>query len=327
MKSNLAAILAVVLSCEVVQAQPAPSAQTPASIRTRYGFDKIPQYAGKTLTGAGQKIALVVCFESPTIVQDMQTFCTQFNLPPAAITKVARPGSHYTEINWFKEAAADTQLAHAIAPGAELLLICCSFSGQDNIEGFKQAKTLGATIVVYCNGWTENNGYYTYDSIFTGTTTSFVASSGDMGPNWKQWPACQPNVNSVGGTTLFSTGEYAWDKSSGGLSATYPGRHIPDLSWKADAGFVVKCGYTWYNMAGDSVGAPQFAGLLALANEGRQLTGKAPMQTTPAVLAALPATCWFDVIVGKNCTKGRDDVTGLGRPHADVLVPALINLP
>jgi len=104
----------------------------------------------------------------------------------------------------------------------------------------------------------------------------------------------------------------------------------------------------WHGSGGTSAGAPQWVGLLAIANSMRVLQHKVPLSQYAGdakfgkgTLAALYTVgklhpeAFRDITEGQNgdcgaeCTAGPgyDYVTGLGSPQADVLVPALVALP
>ena len=85
----------------------------------------------------------------------------------------------------------------------------------------------------------------------------------------------------------------------------------------------------WLGDAGTSAASPIWAGMIAIADQGRALKGAAPLtgdtQTLPA-LYSLPAADFHDIIDGNNgdaAGPGYDLVTGLGTPVANLLVPDL----
>ncbi len=84
-----------------------------------------------------------------------------------------------------------------------------------------------------------------------------------------------------------------------------------------------------FQMGGTSLAAPCWAGLIAIADQGRAAAGgttlDGPGQTLPA-LYALPAGDFHDITSGSNgdeATTGYDMVTGLGSPKANLLVSDL----
>ena len=85
----------------------------------------------------------------------------------------------------------------------------------------------------------------------------------------------------------------------------------------------------WLGDAGTSAASPIWAGLIAIADQGRALAGGTPLtgytQTLPA-LYSLPAADFHDIVNGSNgdpAGPGYDLATGLGTPIANLLVPAL----
>ena len=85
----------------------------------------------------------------------------------------------------------------------------------------------------------------------------------------------------------------------------------------------------WLGDAGTSAASPIWAGLIAIADQGRALAGGTPLtgntQTLPA-LYSLPSTDFHDIVNGNNgdpAGPGYDLASGLGTPIANLLVPAL----
>src|SRR3954463_13556755 len=79
-------------------------------------------------SGAGQTIAIVVAYDHPAIAADLATFDRTFGLPaPPSFKKVTQTGATkgYPAVNpqWALETALDVEWAHAIAPGAGILLV------------------------------------------------------------------------------------------------------------------------------------------------------------------------------------------------------------
>jgi len=96
------------------------------------------------------------------------------------------------------------------------------------------------------------------------------------------------------------------------------------------------CSTGWYDIGGTSLSCPEWAGLVAIAD---QMNGGGLGLINPALyeVAANPAqyaASYYDVTTGNNqldpavpgypATTGWDPVTGLGTPNAAVLLPALV---
>ena len=86
----------------------------------------------------------------------------------------------------------------------------------------------------------------------------------------------------------------------------------------------------WLGFLGTSAAAPIWAGLIAIADQGRVLAGGTPLtgntQTLPA-LYSLPTADFHDIVNGNNgdpALPGYDLASGLGSPVANVLIPGLV---
>lgn len=352
------------LRVEELEPRDVPASIDPAQIRAAYGFDRI--ITDGSLPGTGQTIAIVAAYDHPTIAADLATFSARYGLPgPASFTKVSQTGDARdlprVDAGWASEIALDVQWAHAIAPGADILLVeADSNSLVDMLAAVDYARSQPGVSVVSMSwggpefAYQENlDTYFTTPAGHTGVT--FVAASGDSGAG-ASWPAVSPNVLAVGGTTLTVTSdgaiatETAWAGSGGGASAFTPRpeyqdavtgsptRVTPDVAYNADprTGFEVYDSLNggWYTVGGTSAGAPQWAALVAIANQARELAGKAPLDGPSQTLYALyeaaqqsQSLFFNDVTGGSNghaAGAGHDRVTGLGSPVADQVVAALV---
>jgi subtilase family serine protease len=344
----------------------APSGYSPVAIRHAYGFDQVSFSTSSgtvAANGAGQTIAIVDAYNDPNIGSDLQVFDQQFGLAaPAALTVVNQNGGSRlpaTDAGWSMEITLDVEWAHAIAPGAKILLVEANSSNLgDLLAAVNYARQQsGVTTVSMSWGGGDFYGEANYDNYFTTPTghvgVSFVAASGDNGGS-PMWPAVSPSVLGVGGTTLglsaanARSSETAWSGSSGGTSRyesepTYQRsvqstghRDAPDVAYDANpnSGFSVYdsvsyAGYSgWFNVGGTSAGAPQWAALVAIADQGRATVGLASLQSLPASLYALPSSDFYDVTSGSNigykAAAGYDLVTGLGAPNANLIINHLV---
>ena len=162
-------------------------------------------------------------------------------------------------------------------------------------------------------------------------------------------PAAQPYVTGVGGTTLtgISPGaptELAWGAGhggtstskagGGGISSTFSGRQVPDVSASADPahGDIIYWQGQWYTFGGTSMGSPLWAALVADIDQG---CAKPVGWLNPQISGA--STAFNDVTVGDNlllgldpatttayaATVGYDMATGWGSPKALALMGLL----
>jgi hypothetical protein len=219
-------------------------------------------------------------------------------------------------------------------------------------------------------GGAESSTQLTLDQTFTTPAghqgVTFLAAAGDSGTgNGVQWPASSPNVVAVGGTSLEvadSTGTYfaegPWrgfrNGTSGGFSqveaepsyqlvAQQSGaRSTPDVGYNGDpaTGFAVydsvpyQGSSGWAVVGGTSAGAPQWAALVAIANQGRALVGLAPLdgrtQTLPALYSVYsePGTTGYSTTYAAAFhdigADGYGYTTGLGTPKAASVVATLV---
>jgi hypothetical protein len=347
-----------------------PTGYTPAQIRHAYGFDQIALPGGVPADGRGTTIAIVDAYDDPTIAGDLATFDAQFGLPNPAFTKVNQAGGlSYPppDSGWASEIALDVEWAHAIAPAANILLVEAQDDSFTNLLAAVQFAAAQPGVVAVSMSWggSEFSGENNLDGAFTTpaghTGVTFVASSGDYGAP-ASFPAVSPNVLAVGGTSLYlgSGGTYGsesgWSGSGGGISALEPQpayqkgvvtqestrRANPDVAYDADpyTGFPVYDSFNnpayagWEQFGGTSDAAPQWAALIAIADEGRILTHQSildgPSQTLP-LLYGLSASDFHDITAGsssgsprESAGTGYDLVTGRGTPVANRIVADLI---
>ncbi|HVX86796.1 MAG TPA: S53 family peptidase [Phycisphaerae bacterium] len=352
---------------------------SPAVVRDAYGFDQVVYSNGTgavAADGRGQTIAIVTAFDAPTISNDLDVFDKLFSLDgkqsleaaygaaATVLTKHEMSTSETADASWSQEASLDVEWAHAIAPGAHIVLVEAASDGlSDLLAAADYAREQPGVSVVsmswgaaeYPTEWVDDNHFLTPTG-HPGVT--FVTSAGDT--NGTSWPAVSPYVLSVGGTTLLTQGatylgEAAWTDTGGGTSSveTAPAfetaltgsvqRSAPDVAYDANpsTGFYVydstdyQGSVGWQTFGGTSAGAPQWAALVAIANQGRAMLGKGTLdgatQTLPAI-DALPQVDFHDITLGStgslffglSATPGYDDLTGRGTPVANRVIIGLL---
>ncbi len=288
--------------------------------------------------GDGATIAIIDAYDTPNIINDYTAFCNQFSLPNNSTGNLIvhkMSGTVGTDSNWAMETCLDVEWAHAIAPGAKILLVEATSDSDTALLAAVDYATSQQNVVAVSMSWggQEFGGETSdsYESHFIKPGITFFASSGDDG-SYVNWPAASANVVSVGGTTLkinASGGvisETAWTNSSGGVSnyeaipsfqtslgLSYPNRAVPDVSYNADpsTGVAIRYNNQWYVVGGTSAGAPQWAAIDALGLDANNPNLYARAKTA--------YTSYFrDIINGSNFVNsagtGYDLVTGLGSP-------------
>ena len=220
------------------------------------------------------------------------------------------------------------------------------------------ANSIGATEVSMSFGSSEFSGETSYDSYFANPGTLYTASAGDSGHGTEYPAASPyviavggTTLNGCSGTSCSGfTSETAWSGSGGGASSmekipgyqsgyggpVYGGgtisgltggaRGIPDVSFEANPSTGVSVYDStryegqagWFTIGGTSVGAPDWAGILAAG----AAAGATALQGDSAIYGGGYSTNLRDITSGTNgscgtdCTAGPgyDLVTGLGSP-------------
>ena len=72
--------------------------------------------------GSGETIALIEMYHDPNLQSDLKTFDAQYGLPNPSLTVVDQAGTQ-TNSGWALEESMDVEWAHAIAPGANILVV------------------------------------------------------------------------------------------------------------------------------------------------------------------------------------------------------------
>jgi hypothetical protein len=299
---------------------------------------------------------------------DLHQFDLTMNLPdPPSFKKVDENGSATnfppsTDPGWANEEDLDVEWTHAIAPDANILLVeCYTANLSDLINSAVQyvVTVPDVTVVTMSFALNEFPGE-TADDSFLETPTghkgiTFLAASGDDA-DIVQYPSASPNVVSVGATALTLSGDNyvseTGSNSSGGGISQYESkpsyqyavtqsstmRTTPDVAIDGNeyTGLDVYCAFDggsatpWYSVGGTSASTPMWAGLVAIADQGRATLGlgslDGPSQTLP-FLYSLNSSDFHDITTGSNgysAGAGYDLVTGLGTPIANKLVPDLV---
>ncbi|HWE37876.1 MAG TPA: S53 family peptidase, partial [Isosphaeraceae bacterium] len=346
----------------------APAGLSPAQVRQAYGFNAIRLGGGIVGDGTGQTIAIVDAFNQPNIKSDLHAFDQQFGLPdPPSFQVVAQDGSQNLPANaskgdWGYEISLDVEWAHALAPGAKILLVEAA-SASDDLNTAVQwaAAQPGVSVVSMSWGSPEYYGENLDDSIYTTPAghngVTFLAATGDTGSPG-DYPATSPNVLAVGGTqfaaSLDAQGDYAtetgWNSGGGGVSPyeLQPGyqkgvvtqsatnRATPDVSMDSGTGVAVYDSYDaswdWIDVGGTSLATPCWGALIAIADQGLAARGQGTLGNQAAMtgLYALDqkagSISFHDITTGSNglpAGPGYDLVTGIGTPQAAAIAAGL----
>jgi len=239
-----------------------------------------------------------------------------------------------------------------------VLVEAASNSNANLYGAVSYANSIGATEVSMSWGGSEFSSEASYDSYFTHSGTFYTVSAGDSGHGTESPAASPnvvsvggTTLNGCSGTSCSGTvTETTWTGGSGGVStyeripayqSGYTGavygastinaltggyRGIPDVSFVGNPNTGVSVydstsyqGQSgWFTLGGTSVGAPNWAGILAAG----AAAGSSALQGDAAIYSGGYKTNLRDVTSGTNgscgtdCTAGvgYDLVTGLGSP-------------
>jgi len=402
-------------TCQIANLNPSETCYDPYQVRHAYKIDTL---LNSGFNGRGKTIVIIDAFQSPNIVQELNTYNSFYSLPglnglggannPAlgSFTQIAPNGltpfdpTNGDMVGWAEEITLDVLWSHAIAPGANIVLVLAkSDSDPDILSATRYAiehnlgnvisQSFGESESCMDPGLLLQQHLLFVEATLKGMT--LFASSGDFGSAQPTCdgsslvkavgtPASDPLVSAVGGTELHAAryclasqgcnpavnpapgtyqGEIAWNEpdfgsTGGGFSVIFgeplyqqgtihggKQRGVPDVSYSAAVlhGLLtylnipgIPAGF--YLFGGTSAGSPQWAALLAIAD---QKAGY-PLGFINAALYRIGqvqsrySASFFDITSGNNALyvagysagPGWDPTTGLGSPAADQLVNSLI---
>jgi len=199
---------------------------SPAQLQSHYGLTSLIK---EGYDGTGQTIALVEAYGYAAAETDANVAAKAFGLPPLTSSnfsviypegKPINPGAADLT-GWTTEIALDIQSAHAIAPGAKILVVASA--GQDNEDQIASlqyiiAHKLASTV---SNSWenddeiiagsAEENAFNSVLKIGAASGISFQFSTGDSGDlglgtpvGAVGVPSNSPYATAVGGTSILN---------------------------------------------------------------------------------------------------------------------------
>jgi subtilase family serine protease len=210
---------------------------TPAQLRSAYGV------AGSGFTGRGTTVAVVDDGTAPTLEQDLDSYSRDNGLPslrpgqftqnlPSDIDSSCPAAPAY-------EASLDVESVHAMAPGADLVYVGADCSSMNDDLDAELRVVDGHLADIVSNSWHFGIEQQLPPDLITAFDRvmeqgvvegiGFYFSAGDNG-DWStatpdhtpavQYPASDPWVTSVGGTSLAvgRQGHYLWETGWGSMS-------------------------------------------------------------------------------------------------------------
>jgi subtilase family serine protease len=229
---------------------------TASEVVGHYGLDHVFNHG---LTGKGQTIVIVDAFGSPTIQADANTFSKAMGLPALDENnfKIVFPGGQptTTDVGWATETSLDVEWAHAVAPGAKIVLVVAPTDQDSDLSFADNYAVVNRLGNVISNSFGSAEAGYDaadglalaqlYSNVFelaAATGISVNVATGDNG-DWglgtpvgaASIPADSPFATGVGGTSINVPSDHGPVDSSWGISVTDLGTLLspfpkPDIS-------------------------------------------------------------------------------------------------
>jgi subtilase family serine protease len=192
-------------------------------------------------TGKGKTIAIVDSFGTPTGLADLKVYDKAFGLPDPPSYKVIQPAgavppfdpTNDDMVGWAQEATLDIEMAHAMAPGANILLVETPVAETEGVHGFPEIVKAENYVIKHHLADVISQSFGASEATFPTAQSllnlrsafkaaqqadiSVLASSGDSGaadvanisgsryllhPE-TSWPTSDPLVTSIGGLQYF----------------------------------------------------------------------------------------------------------------------------
>jgi len=382
-------------------------------------YDLLPLFRGG-YDGSGRTIVIVDPFGSPTVGHDLAVFDRTFHLPAPPSLQIIQPVGRVPRSpdhpGWAGETELDVEWSHAVAPGANIILVETPRNEDEGATGFSKIEQAETYVVDHGLGDVISQSFGATENTFPGARSllslrgayldayhhdvTVLAATSDAGATdydghgydlytypVVDWPGSDPLVTGLGGTLLHLNGagkrtspDTVWNDTynkavqrffdgspaptatagGGGLSiffrrpsyqsaeSSLVGHHrgVPDIAMSAACAGMVDMYQSfpgqpagWSLACGTSEASPEFAGIIAIADEyaGERLGLVNP---TLYALSAAGAPGIVDVTKGNNTVSfkqhgrwfrvvgfragpGYDLASGVGTVDAALLVPEL----
>jgi subtilase family serine protease len=392
---------------------------SPAQFQQAYDLAPLYQQGDD---GSGETIVIVDSYGFQNIKSELATFDKGFSLPAPPSFRIIRPAGKVPPfdptkrpqmVGWAQETSLDVEYSHAIAPGANILLVETPVPETLGAHGFPQIVQAENFVISHHMGTVISQSFAAPEAGFPSaasimklrsayvnaaangvTVLAGTGDSGATGPNSLtpqgfantfylhravDWPATDPLVTAMGGTQLHLTAagdkfepDTVWNDTNlfdspaattGGLSTVFSRpsyqdsvsgavgawRGVPDISMSAavDGAALVfldkdaaqgPAGF--YLIGGTSEATPEFAGIVAIADQvaghGLGLINPALYQMEAAHDAGIvdvtggtntvtfPQGGAVHTVHGWDAVNGYDLASGVGTIDAAQFVPELV---
>jgi subtilase family serine protease len=320
-------------------------------------------------TGTGHTAAIVI--DSDVLDSDLNTFFSYCKIHrTGSIPRVSIDGGIIgSESNGTDavEAYLDVETVAGLAPGANVAIyVMPNLSFQSISDAYASIVNNNSSnhveVVNSSFGGDESGHDPGIDSTFqkgVALGITFAASSGDSGSSYISYPASNPNVAAIGGTTYSfnsNTGAYVSEtglndstnfspplQGGGGVSSVYSlptyqsgtagltnttGRNIPDVCFPGELVAIYTSSQGgWIGLGGTSWSSPIFAAWQATTNQERHSRFGLVNTNIYRVFKRTKYTNFRDITRGSNgtynCKSNYDDATGIGSPKGNSLSKGL----
>ena len=168
------------------------SGYTPAQIRAAYGFNNV-SFGSTAADGRGQTIAIIDAYNDPNIASDLAAFDAKFGIAAPPSFKIVNqnggtslPGTDPSQ-GWEGETALDVEWAHAIAPGANILLVEANSASDSNLFAAVNYARQQAGVSVISMSWGSDDSASNASNDKSLSNTYLVTPSGHQGITFRRF--------------------------------------------------------------------------------------------------------------------------------------------
>ena len=330
-----------------------PDGKVLSSSRPLAGFTPTDVQKAYNLTGLkshGATVAIVDGNAYPDLESDLAKYRAQYGLPKCTTANGcltimnqrggSTPPKHVVS-GWQLEQALDVDAVSAACPDCKIIMVQANTGGQKNLEKAVNTAAKQKGVVAISNSYILS---YVHDHgmspAYDHPGIAITAGTGDSGYKGGGFPADDPHVVAVSGTSIVPDGskrgytETAWAGTGSGCSVK---KNNPAPPWQKDAGttcgkfkaigdvsaaadpsrggLVIVIHGNFSQVGGTSEATPLIAAVYALSGDTAGYPAKFPYQRSSNL---------YDITAGSNgacgvplCTarKGWDGVTGVGTPN------------
>ena len=342
---------------------------TPSDLGALYAYPA-PGFQGSL--GSASTVGIVVAYDYASAESDLAIYRAQFGLPPctsangclkkvgAAATGTVSPTGTGTSVSanptsvsanpttplalgWAAETDIDLDIISAVCPNCKIVLAEAATDSLSDLSAAASAAiSRNATYVSESFGSPEQSADVGYSALYANPAVRFFAAAGDGGYG-VSYPASDPNVIAVGGTSLAVVGMYlnetVWSGTGSGCSGYFnkpawqhtpsgcTSRNVADVGAVADplTGVAIynsslpTTGSGWFIFGGTSISTPIIAGISALANRDGSTYGAQTLYANPGqfyrITGGSNGSCTYSYLCHASEKNAYNGPTGIGVPQ------------